>query len=33
MESIATLTLSPSLDSATTTPRIYPEGKLCCAAF
>lgn len=32
MEPIATLTLSPSLDSATTTPRIYPEGKLRCAA-
>ncbi len=30
MTQIFTLTLSPSLDSATTTPRIYPEGKLRC---
>ncbi|MDM7092501.1 6-phosphofructokinase II [Enterobacter hormaechei] len=27
-----TLTLSPSLDSATMTPQIYPEGKLRCSA-
>lgn len=26
MASIYTLTLSPSLDSATMTPQIYPEG-------
>ena len=32
MASIYTLTLSPSLDSATMTPQIYPEGKLCCSA-
>ena len=32
MDRIATLTFSPSLDSATTTPRIYPEGKLRCSA-
>ncbi len=31
MTVIATLTFSPSLDSATTTERIYPEGKLRCA--
>ncbi|MFC0226667.1 6-phosphofructokinase II [Serratia aquatilis] len=30
MNKIFTLTLSPSLDSATTTPKIYPEGKLRC---
>lgn len=30
MTQIFTLTLSPSLDSATTTPKIYPEGKLRC---
>ncbi len=30
--SIYTLTLSPSLDSATMTPQIYPEGKLRCSA-
>lgn len=29
---IYTLTLSPSLDSATLTPQIYPEGKLRCSA-
>ncbi|HCM9492899.1 TPA: 6-phosphofructokinase II [Enterobacter hormaechei subsp. hormaechei] len=32
MVSIYTLTLSPSLDSATMTPQIYPEGKLRCSA-
>lgn len=32
MVSIYTLTLSPSLDSATQTPQIYPEGKLRCSA-
>ncbi len=32
MASIYTLTLSPSLDSATMTPQIYPEGKLRCSA-
>lgn len=32
MTKIFTLTLSPSLDSATTTPKIYPEGKLRCTA-
>lgn len=32
MASIYTLTLSPSLDSATLTPQIYPEGKLRCSA-
>lgn len=32
MASIYTLTLSPSLDSATMTPQIYPEGKLRCNA-
>ena len=32
MDRIATLTFSPSLDSATTTARIYPEGKLRCSA-
>ncbi|MGA4467771.1 6-phosphofructokinase II [Enterobacter hormaechei] len=32
MTSIYTLTLSPSLDSATMTPQIYPEGKLRCSA-
>lgn len=32
MASIYTLTLSPSLDSATITPQIYPEGKLRCSA-
>ncbi|WP_156292281.1 6-phosphofructokinase II [Serratia oryzae] len=30
MTQIFTLTLSPSLDSATTTAKIYPEGKLRC---
>ncbi|EOL8944306.1 6-phosphofructokinase II [Cronobacter dublinensis] len=29
---IYTLTLAPSLDSATLTPQIYPEGKLRCSA-
>lgn len=29
---IYTLTLAPSLDSATITPQIYPEGKLRCTA-
>lgn len=29
---IVTLTLAPSLDSATITPKIYPEGKLRCSA-
>lgn len=32
MVRIYTLTLSPSLDSATITPQIYPEGKLRCSA-
>lgn len=32
MVSIYTLTLSPSTDSATLTPQIYPEGKLRCSA-
>jgi len=32
MVQIYTLTLSPSLDSATITPQIYPEGKLRCSA-
>ena len=32
MVPIYTLTLSPSLDSATLTPQIYPEGKLRCSA-
>ncbi|MCR6467160.1 6-phosphofructokinase II [Enterobacter sp. HG048] len=32
MVSIYTLTLSPSLDSATLTSQIYPEGKLRCSA-
>lgn len=32
MVKIYTLTLSPSLDSATLTPQIYPEGKLRCSA-
>lgn len=32
MVSIYTLTLAPSLDSATVTPQIYPEGKLRCSA-
>lgn len=30
MVKIYTLTLAPSLDSATQTPQIYPEGKLRC---
>lgn len=32
MVPVYTLTLSPSLDSATMTPQIYPEGKLRCSA-
>lgn len=32
MTQIFTLTLAPSLDSATTTPKIYPEGKLRCTS-
>ncbi|SNY74825.1 6-phosphofructokinase II [Enterobacter sp. CC120223-11] len=32
MVGIYTLTLAPSLDSATVTPQIYPEGKLRCSA-
>lgn len=32
MANIYTLTLAPSLDSATVTPQIYPEGKLRCTA-
>ncbi|WP_058909803.1 6-phosphofructokinase II [Entomohabitans teleogrylli] len=32
MAAIYTLTLAPSLDSATQTPQIYPEGKLRCSA-
>lgn len=32
MTKIYTLTLAPSLDSATQTPQIYPEGKLRCSA-
>ncbi|WP_310607368.1 6-phosphofructokinase II [Buttiauxella brennerae] len=32
MTRIYTLTLAPSLDSATLTPQIYPEGKLRCSA-
>ncbi|HBM2956974.1 TPA: 6-phosphofructokinase II [Klebsiella oxytoca] len=32
MTEIYTLTLAPSLDSATQTPQIYPEGKLRCSA-
>ncbi|MGY5957358.1 6-phosphofructokinase II [Kosakonia sp. BK9b] len=31
MVSVYTLTLAPSLDSATLTPHIYPEGKLRCS--
>ena len=31
MTKIYTLTLAPSLDSATLTPQIYPEGKLRCS--
>lgn len=31
MNKIYTLTLAPSLDSSTTTPQIYPEGKLRCS--
>lgn len=32
MDRIFTLTLSPSLDSATLTANLYPEGKLRCSA-
>lgn len=32
MVPVYTLTLAPSLDSATLTPQIYPEGKLRCSA-
>ena len=32
MVRIYTLTLAPSLDSATITPQIYPEGKLRCSS-
>ncbi|WHP29580.1 6-phosphofructokinase II [Trabulsiella odontotermitis] len=32
MANIYTLTLAPSLDCATLTPQIYPEGKLRCSA-
>ncbi|ELY3598022.1 6-phosphofructokinase II [Cronobacter turicensis] len=32
MVRIYTLTLAPSLDSATMTPQIYPEGKLRCSS-
>ncbi|MGK0704831.1 6-phosphofructokinase II [Yokenella regensburgei] len=32
MVDIYTLTLAPSLDSATLTPQIYPEGKLRCSS-
>ncbi len=32
MVRIYTLTLAPSLDSATLTPQIFPEGKLRCSA-
>jgi len=32
MDRIFTLTLSPSLDSATLTAQLYPEGKLRCSA-
>lgn len=32
MVKIYTLTLAPSLDSATQTPQIYPEGKLRCTS-
>lgn len=32
MVNIYTLTLAPSLDSATLTPQIYPEGKLRCTS-
>ena len=32
MTAVYTLTLAPSLDSATLTPQIYPEGKLRCTA-
>ena len=33
MTKIYTLTLAPSLDSATLTPQIYPEGKLRCTGI
>ena len=32
MTKIYTLTLAPSLDSATQTPQTYPAGKLRCSA-
>jgi len=32
MTAVYTLTLAPSLDNATLTPQIYPEGKLRCTA-
>ncbi|BDO02505.1 hypothetical protein KAM622c_20920 [Klebsiella quasipneumoniae subsp. quasipneumoniae] len=32
MTKIYTLTLAPSLDSATQTPQIYPEGSGNCSA-
>ncbi len=32
MVNVYTLTLAPSLDSATLTPHIYPEGKLRCTS-
>jgi 6-phosphofructokinase 2 len=32
MVNVYTLTLAPSLDSATLTPQIYPEGKLRCTS-
>lgn len=32
MVKIYTLTLAPSLDSATQTPQIYPEGKIRCSS-
>lgn len=32
MVKVYTLTLAPSLDSATLTPQIYPEGKLRCTS-
>lgn len=31
MNSVYTLTLSPSLDCSTSTDKIYPEGKLRCS--
>ena len=32
MPLIVTLTLTPSLDTATSTAKVYPEGKLRCQA-